>query len=362
MGVSIHLNRSWTKRAAALAAITGAAFYGIAAGGTAQATPGTSALITITGVSPHHVAALTANQVITVTGTGFDEDSISGVTIAHCTTDPMYIVQSSTTLLLKTANDCAVDTTTATTGEATVGRVITITDTAGNSDTAVSNPVATGGKMDLHFVAAPNIATASATVRPVVTEYSQSLAYASQVHTGSSSGGTLVRVLSGSTAFVNNATYPLGASLGGVALTSVTMHTGGDYFTGILGAHAALATPVLKITSNGVTKSFSYGAGGGSATDQTHDFTYAGTTVSVSPAFGGIAGGNTLTVSGAGFTSGTTVTVGGNSCPVTGTATATKVTCTVPAGTASGPVKVVATTGSLVSVVSSGSSYTYLDQ
>lgn len=362
MGVSNHLNRPWTKRAAAVAAITGAAFYGIAAGSVAHAAPGTSSLMAITGVSPHHVAALTTNQVITVTGTGFDEDSIKSVSIAHCTTDPMYIVQSSTTLLLKTAGDCAVDTA----GEATSGRVITVTDTGGNNDTAVSNPAATGGKMALNFVAAPSILTADATHRPVVTEYSSALAYGSQVHSGSTSGGTVVRVFAGSTYFANSTAYPLAASLGGVAMTGITLHKdssgNGDYFTGVLGVHAASTSPALKITSNGVTKSFLYGAGGASATDQTHDFTYAGATISVAPAFGGVHGGNTLTVSGAGFTSSTTVTVGGNACTVTGTVTATKLSCTVPAGTAAGPVSVVVTTGSLVSVTSAGSTYTYLDQ
>jgi hypothetical protein len=141
MGVSIPNKRSWTARAAALAATAGAAFYGIAAGDVAHA--GTSTLVTVTAVSPHVVAADTANRVITVTGTGFDEDVITGVTIAGCTTAPSYVVSSATTLLVKTAADC----------DPATGAVITVTDTSSN--TAVSDPTATGGKMKLDFVAPP---------------------------------------------------------------------------------------------------------------------------------------------------------------------------------------------------------------
>ena len=353
MGVSIPKMRPWTARAVATTAIVGAALYGLAAGGVAHAT--TSTLVTVTGVSPHLVAADTANQVITVTGTGFDEDTITGVSITDCANDPMYIVQNSTTLLLKTDNSC----------DPGNNEVVDITDSAGND--AVSVPGATGGKMALQFVAPPTIRTADATHRPMMTENTAGLAYANQVATASTSGGTVVRVYAGSTVFATSTALPLSASLDGVAMTKVTMHTGGDYFTAVLGAHAADPKPVLKITSGGVSKSFTWHAAGGAAGN--HDFTYDGNTISVSPAFGAISGGNTLTVSGAGFVSptavsgATTVAVDGNDCPVNATGfTTTKLTCTVPAGAAAGPVEVVVTTGSTTSVISSGSTYTYLDQ
>jgi len=348
MGLSNPKARSWKSRALAATATVGAVAYALVAGGTAHAT--TSNLFTITKVSPNRFAALTANQVITVTGTGFDESLIKSVTIDACTNPPLYIVQSATTLLLKTDNSCAVQ----------ANAVVTVTDNS--NATVVSNPAATGGAQKLDFVAAPTILTPTASARPVVTENSSGVAYGSQVTSGSTSGGTVVRVYSGATAFVNSTTFPLAASLDGVAMTKVTMHTGGDYFTAVLGAHAADAAPVLKITSNGVSKSFAYGAGGASGVAGTHDFTLAGVTVSVSPASGPINGNNTLTITGTGFTSGTTVKVGGVTCPVTGTTTATKVTCTVAPVTAAGPVSVVTTTGSLVSVTSAGSTYTFLDQ
>lgn len=324
----------------------------------------TSTLVTITGVGPHLVAATTANQVITVTGTGFDESVISGVAVAGCTA-PTYIVASATSLVIKTDNTCT----------AGANKAVTITDTSGN--TAVSVPGATGGAQALSFVAPPTIAVASATVRPVVNLNSAGLTYANQTAVGTSAstkGGTVIKVISGATGFSNSAATPLAASMGGVALTKVTLvgtnGTAGNYFTGVLGAHPASAAPVLKITNNGVSKSFPWGAGGASATAGTHDFSYGGSTISVSPAFGEVDGGNKLTITGTGFsTTGANdvVTVGGVACPLTTPVpTATTITCTVPASTLAalaGPAVVqVAVTGGLTSVISSTSTYTYVAQ
>jgi hypothetical protein len=211
-------------------------------------------------------------------------------------------------------------------------------------------------------VAAPTILAGDATHRPVVTENSSGVGYSDQATTGPTTGGTTVRVYAGSTPFVNSTAYPLGATIGGVALTGVTMHTGGDYFTGVTGAHAADNAPVLKITSNGVSKSFVYGAGGASATAGTHEFQYKGTGISVAPAAGAINGGTVLSITGAGFTSSTTATVGGTNCPVVGTPTATLFKCTVPATTTAGAVNVATSTGSVTSTVSAGSTFTYLDR
>jgi hypothetical protein len=323
-----------------------------------------STIVSITGVSPHLVAALTANQVITVTGTGFDESVISSVAVAGCTA-PSYIVSSPTTLLIKTDNTCAVG----------ANKAVTITDTSNN--TAVSNPAASGGGQALSFVAAPTIATAGAALHPVTTDNTAGMAYATQTTAGTSAstkGGTVIRVTSGATGFSNATATPLSASLDGVALTSVTLvgtnGTAGNYFTGVVGSHAADAAPVLKITNNGVSKSFVYGAGGAGAAAGTFDFTYGGSTISVSPAFGASKGGNKLTITGTGFsTTGASdvVTVGGVSCPLTTPVpTATQINCTVPATTLAafaGPVAVqVAVTGGLTSVISSGSTYTYLAQ
>ena len=324
----------------------------------------TSTVVAITGVSPHLVASTTANQVITVTGTGFDESVINGVAVAGCTA-PSYIVASSTTLYIKTDNTCT----------AGANKVVTITDSSSN--TAVSVPGATGGAMALSFVVPPTIATASATVHPVVTFNTLGMPYATQTLAGTSAstkGGTVIAVTSGSVGFSNTTATPLKATLDGVPLTSVTLigtnGTPGNYFAGVLGAHAADAAPVLKIWNNGVSKSFVWGAGGAGATAGTFDFAIGGSTISVTPASGPARGGNKLTISGSGFsTTGANdvVTVGGVACPLTTPApTATTINCTVPASTLSaiaGPVEVqVAVTGGLTSVISAGSTYTYLAQ
>ena len=331
---------------------------------TNQADAATSTIVTIKSVGPHLVSALTANQVITVTGTGFDEDVISGVTVAGCTA-PSYIVASATSLVIKTDATCT----------AGANKVVTITDTSNN--TAVSVPGATGGAQALSFVAAPTIATASATVRPVVALNGAGLSYAGQSAASTSAstkGGTVIKVISGSTGFSTSTATPLAASLGGIPLTSVTLvgtnGTAGNYFTGIVGARAAISNPVLKITNNGVSKSFAWGAGGASAVAGTHDFSYAGSTISVSPTNGPSSGGNKLTITGTGFSttgSNNVVTVGGVACPLTTPApTATVITCTVPTTTLAafaGPVVVqVAVTGGLTSVISPSSTYTYVAQ
>jgi hypothetical protein len=343
--------------------ITGGARRRLAIGGTVavlaastfmvtnHAEAATSTLVTITAVSPHLVAATTANQVITVTGTGFDEAVIGGVSVAGCTA-PTYIVASATSLVIKTDNTCT----------AGANEVITITDTSSN--TAVSVPAATGGKQALSFVAPPTLNAAG-------------LGYAAQTTAGTSAptkGGAVIKVVSGATGFSNSTATPLAASLGGIALTGVTLvgtnGTAGNYFTGIVGATAPNAAPALKITNNGVSKSFLWGAGGASATAGTHDFSIGGTAIAVSPVTGTAAGGTKLTITGTGFSttgSNDVVTVGGVSCPLTTPVpTATTVTCTVPASTLtafSGAVDVkVAVTGGQTSVVSPGSTYTYLTQ
>jgi hypothetical protein len=312
--------------------------------------------VAITSVSPHLVAATTLNQVITVTGTGFDEASISSVTIAGCTTAPTYIVASPTSLVLKTAVDCAAG--------ATGAALITITDTSSN--TAVTT--ATTAKT-LSFVAPPTIKTETASVHPITTENTNGQAYADQVASAPTKGGTVIRVTAGATGFSTTTAFPLSASLGGVALTAVHLvgvnAAAGNYFTGVTGAHpAADAAPVLKITNNGVSKSFAFNA---TPAAGVHDFAYAGSSISVSPAFGpDNAVGSVLTITGTGFstTAGNdTVTIGGVSCPVSGTPTATSIKCNPAAVIVPGPKTVqVAVTGGLTSVVGANSTYTYVAQ
>lgn len=329
--------RVLTAGCAALAGV-GALVIG---GGAADA----AGTMTITSINVHRLPALTDKQQIVITGTNFDEDSIDAVNIAGCTAGS-YFVSSATTLVFKTDATCAI----------AASAVITIDPVSGSN--VVTTPVSKPAQA-LAFVAAPTLAANDGTTFPVTT--SGTAAQTTPTFTASTTGGTGIRVTAGATKFVNSTTYPLAATLNGVKLSSIVMKTGGDWFTATLPAVAASAAPVLRVTSNGVSKSFAYAAASSSSTvADSFEFTIAGVGITASPASGPMDGGNTLTVKGAGFTAATTATVGGTSCPKTGTTTATSFTCTVPAATTEGPVSVVMTTGSVTSVVSAGSTYTYV--
>lgn len=356
---------STRKGRAGAAALAATVVAGGIALGVGPAGAATSTAFTITSVSSHLLPALTANQVFTVTGTGFSEDLLTAVSISGCTTDPMYIVTSATSLVLKTAGDCAVG----------ANNVITLTDT--NSDTVVSTPTsstpAVAAAQKLDFVAPPTLATIVAnTTYPVVQANTAGQTGYDQVRTAPVTGGTTVKVTAGSTPFQSSTTFPLAASLGGVAMTAITPHfssgtTGPvDYFTGKVGAHAVGAVGI-SVTSAGVTKSF---------TNTQTGFGYAGTTISIAPAFGASDGGNVVKVTGAGFvpagSGASTVTVCGVNAPVVTTgSTATLLNVTVPAfvdatvgatDAVDGPCTVKVTTGALASVVNAGSTYTYVAQ
>lgn len=358
--MSFNVNAVRTRRRT-IGLVTAAAV--VAAGVTFANSAGaaTSTIVTVTAVSPANIAALTANQVITITGTGFDEDAITDVSFANtgCTALP-YIVTSATTLVVKTKATCVAGT----------NVVVTVTDTSSN--TAVSVP-GSGTKMKLNFITAPDLATPSATVHPVVLDNTAGMSYANQTTFGTSApalkAGSVIRVTSGAVPFVNTTTAKLSAKVNGVAVTDVVLvgSAAGNYFTAKLGSTPASATPIISITNNLVSKNFTYQdqSGGSPAYDPgTHDFTIAGSGITVSPAFGAVKGGTVLSITGSGFstTAGNNVmTVGGVACPNSGTPTATLVKCTVPAGTAPGPVTVqVAVTGGRTSVVNAGSTFTYL--
>ncbi|WP_165865718.1 IPT/TIG domain-containing protein [Vallicoccus soli] len=337
-----------SPRRAGRAALSTAVAVSALAGGLALGTgSATAAAPTITSVAPHLVAALTANQIITVTGTGFSEDVIADVSVTGCTTDPVYIVSSPTSLLLKTAADCAAGT----------NAVVTLKDDQGATLVASTPNSATAtvaAAHKLNFVAAPTI-SAKATTHPVIQANTSAHAQSEQVITAPVGGGTTVKVTAGSTPFVNTTATPLAATLGGVPLTGIVMASGGASFTGKVGPHAAGAV-ALSVTSGGVTKTFSVAD---------TDFSYAGNTITVTPAFGPSNGGNDIKIAGTGFTAGSTVTVCGTAATVKAGTTATAMTVTVPKSATTavdGPCTVKVTTGTVSSVVTPGSTYTYVAQ
>lgn len=328
----------------------------------------TSSLVSVTGVSPHLVAAMTNKQVITITGTGFDEANIASVSIDKCTESDgnggtvvsslPYIVTSPTTLVLKTTAACA----------AGIGTV-TITDTASSPATAVSVPGSSvSGAMYLEFKTPPTLASTN----PVIENNTAGQATAAQIKTAPTTGGTTIKVTAGSNKFFNSSSYPLTATLGGTAVTNLkpiyhTTNAGEtqvDAFTATVPAHVAGTVP-LTVVSGGITTTFTATQTG---------FSYAGTAItSLTPNYGPSDGANKIKIMGSGFTSGSVVTVCGVNAPLSATAgdnTATQLVVTVPAITVTTPgtdpvdgvctVKVA--TAGVNTIVNQNSTYTYVAQ
>ncbi len=139
---------------------------------------------------------------------------------------------------------------------------------------------------------------------------------------GTTLGGTAI-VLTG-TNFDRAATV----TVGGVTCTNPFV-TGTTDLTCSTGAHAAGAVNVVITNPDGTTATL------------TNAFTYVSppTVTSVTPTFGAIAGGGTVTINGTGFVTGATIDFGGVTCGSASFSSAILYTCTLPAHGA-GPVTV----------------------
>lgn len=144
-------------------------------------------------------------------------------------------------------------------------------------------------------------------------------------NSGTSLGGTTVTI--NGTNFVAGAT----ASFGGTTATSTTF-VGPTQLTAVTPAHAAGAVAVA--VQNPDTQSSTLGGA----------YTYVAapppTITSVSPSSGTTGGGTSVTLTGTGFASGATVTLGGTNAAAVQFVSATQLTVTTPPRTA-GPVAVV---------------------
>lgn len=89
----------------------------------------------------------------------------------------------------------------------------------------------------------------------------------------------------------------------------------------------------------------------------TLNYAVTATLAAVSPASGGMAGGNTLTLTGTGFLAGATASVGGTPCPNVQVASNTTLTCTAPARATAGAVNVAVTTAGVTRTLTNA--YTY---
>ena len=289
------------------------------------------------------------NQLITVTGTGFGEDVIADVDIAGCTA-PTYIVQTTTTLLVKTDDHLHRRHRPRSSRSPTRGAP---------RGTSRRRSV---GAMVLDFIAAPTIVTMAVAVnaghhgeqqrrrlrrRRSVT----AVDHGRQRSSASQAGGT---------AFVNTTAYPLSAD-SGWRRAQDGRHACSRWrllHRRSSAAHAADAAPVLRISSDGVSKSFLSARGWVTAS--------AGSTASSTPASASlvqprrpapISGGDRDHHHRQRLHRTTTATVGGVDCPVaTPSPTATVFEC-IPAAVTAAAAETVSSPprDSVVSVVSVGS-------
>ncbi len=159
--------------------------------------------------------------------------------------------------------------------------------------------------------------------------------------TGSTAGGTLVTIKGKDFAGATSVT------IGGVEAISFTI-VNPTLITCITPARAAPgAFGIIVTTAGGQSKQFSF-----------YNYLTPPVITGISPAFGGIAGGNIVTLTGTSFTGATSVTFNGKAATPIKVVDSTTITCKVPSSTTAGAASVIVTTGGGPS--DTFSDYTYI--
>lgn len=132
--------------------------------------------------------------------------------------------------------------------------------------------------------------------------------------------------------------------VGGIECTAPTVDNDGTTVECVAGAHA-VAVVDIEVTVNSISSTLSNG------------YTYKPVFTSVSPDHGSVVGGGEITITGAGFATGMTVSIGSEACPIkVGTLTATQLTCTTGPG-AAGPADIVLTVNSISTTATDAFTY-----
>ena len=240
-----------------------------------------AAVPTITNISPNSGPLLSGTS-ITITGTGFL--SPATVTIGGVAATTISVVNSTTI-----------------TAHAPAG-------TAGAKDVVVGTP---GGSVTLTG-GYTYLAVTISSISP---------------NSGPLAGGTSVTITG--TGFAS----PITVTIGGIAPTGVTIVNATTITATTANGNTAGVKDVIVITS----------AGTATLTD---GFTYIPVTItSISPNSGPVGGGTPVTITGTGFVSGATVTIGSVAATSVVVASATSITAVTPAGTAGAKDVVVTTSG-----------------
>ncbi len=235
---------------------------------------------TVTSVSPS-AGPVAGNTAITVTGTGFLAGALVTMGGGSCTVTSITGTQIFCTTPAHAAGAVSVTVTNTDTQLASLGSAFT-------------------------YNAAPNLTTVTPSAGPLA--------------------GTNTLTLTG-TGFLSGATVNIGASAcGSVTVVNATQ------ITCVAPAHAAATLNVTVTNSDGQP----------STLNNSYTYQPAPALTSVAPVGGALAGGTALTLTGSGFVSGATVTVGGAACGSISVVSATSITCTSPAHVA-GAVNVIVT-------------------
>ena len=256
----------------------------------------TYAAVTVTAVNPTN-GPLTGGTSLTITGTGF----VSGASVSIGGHPATGVVVNSLTSIT----------------------AITPAGTAGTADvvvtaSSITSPALVGG---FTYLAIPTVTAITPNSGPI-------------------SGGTVVSITG--TNFVTGATVTIGTA----AATNVTVNSATS-ITATTGVSTAGAMNVVITTA------------GGASAPLVGGFTYAVVTVSrITPNFGPISGGTTVTITGTGFTTGATVSIGGIAATGVTVVNSTTINATTGVSTLVGPANVTVTvTGGTSPVLTGGFTY-----
>ncbi len=255
---------------------------------------------TVTSITPSSGTA-NGGTAITITGTGF----LAGATVSLGGTAATNVnVASSTSITATTAAHAA-----------------------GAVSVAVTNSDAQAGTL------ANGYTYTAGNPAPTVTSISPT--------NGTTAGGTSVTITG--TGFLTGATV----SIGGTAATNVNV-VGSTSITATTPAHAAGAVNVVVTNTDA------------QAGTLTNGYTYgnpAPTVTSIAPTTGSVAGGTSVTITGTGFLTGATVSLGGTAATNVNVVSATSITATTPAHAAGAVSVVVTNTDTQTGTLTNGFTY-----
>ena len=272
-------------------------------------------------VSPNRGRA-SGNQLVTITGNGFQSAGTTTVTFGGTPATGVTVVDSHTI------------------------HAVTPAHAAGPVNVAVTNPDGQSATANNAFtyVAAPAVSLVNPNVGP-------------------SAGGNTV-VVSGSGFWGGTGASNVSAVTihngGDTAVTSFTVNSDTQVTINSMPGHAAGSTDIQVTTDGGTSAIDDSGCASAPCTRYTFQAPHP-TVTSLAPSFGPTAGGYQVVITGTGLTAATAVHFGTHSASFTVDSDTQVTVASIPAGDAAGPVDVTVTTGGGTSSAGAGDKFTYVD-